>query len=352
MIGFVHTALPGRVIFGHDTLPRVAEEAERSGFKRALVLTTPQQVDQGKAVLDLLGERGCTLFDGATMHTPVEVTERALSLLADHGADGLVSIGGGSTIGLGKALALRTGLDQIVIPTTYAGSEMTSILGETRDGKKTTLRSPDVLPETVIYDVSLTYGLPTAMSVTSGINAIAHAAEALYSAEVSPIIAMMAQEGIRTLVEALPSIAANPRDAAARDLALRGSWLCGTCLGSVDMALHHKLAHVLGGIFDLPHAELHTVLLPHALAYNLPAAPKATEQLRAVLGQDPATILRDLAVRLGAPSSLAALGMPRDGVDHATVAALQARYPNPRTLEEQGIRGLLERAWAGDAPRA
>ena len=200
------------------------------------------------------------------MHTPTDVTERGLARARELDADCLVALGGGSTTGLGKAIALRTDLPQVAVPTTYAGSEATPILGETVGGRKTTLRSPKVLPEVIVYDVDLTLTLPASLSATSGINAIAHAVEALYAKEANPVVSMLATAGIAALARALPRIAADLRDLDARSDALYGAWACGTCLGSVGMALHHKLCHVLGGTFDLPHAETHAVVLPHAVA--------------------------------------------------------------------------------------
>ena len=192
-----------------------------------------------------------------------------------------MALGGGSTIGLAKAIALRTDLPQIAIPTTYAGSEMTPILGETKDGRKTTQKSMKVLPEVVIYDVDLTMTLPAGLSGTSGINAIAHAVEALYAEDANPIISVLAEQSIAALGRALPQIAADPSDREARSDAQYGAFLAGACLGSVGMALHHKLCHTLGGTFDLPHSETHTIVLPHALAYNAPAVPKAVDADRA-----------------------------------------------------------------------
>lgn len=211
------------------------------------------------------------VFDEAAMHTPTDVTERGLARARDLGADCLVALAGGSTTGLGEAIALRTDLPQVVVPTAYAGSEATPIPGETEGGRKTTRRSPKVLPEVVVYDVDLTLTLPVGLPVTSGFNAVAHAVEALYAEEANPVISMLAEAGIVALARALPRIAAEPRDREARSDALHSAWTCGTCLGSVGMALHHKLCHVLGGRFDPPHAETHTVVPPHAVAYNAPA---------------------------------------------------------------------------------
>ena len=264
-----------------------------------------------------------------------------------------MAVGGGSTTGLGKAIALRTDLPQIVLPTTYAGSEMTPILGETEDGVKTTQRTPKVLPEVVIYDVDLTLGLPAAIAATSGMNAMAHAVEALYAKDRNPVTSLMAEEGIRSLAQALPGIADDPQDRAARWDALYGAWLCGTCLGSVGMALHHKLCHVLGGTFDLPHAETHTIVLPHAVAYNASAAPEAMNRIaRAIGAENAAQGLFELARRLGTKLALRDIGMPAKGIEQAAKAAMAAPYWNPRPLDEGALRDLLTRAWNGDPPQA
>jgi maleylacetate reductase len=354
MIGwFTFENLPCRVVFGSGTLSAAKAEIERLGGKRALVLTTPQQEAQGAKLGAALGPLYAGIFTGATMHTPVEVTEQALAAMKACDADCVVSLGGGSTTGLGKALALRTGVNQLCIPTTYAGSEMTPILGETKDGLKTTVRSNDVLPETVIYDVDLTLSLPVDLAATSGINAIAHAVEALYARDRNPVISLMAEEGIRALAGALPAIAAKSDDREARTEALYGAWLCGVCLGTVGMALHHKLCHALGGTFDLPHAETHTIVLPHVLAYNAPAVPDAMARIaRAIGAADAAQGLYDLARRLNAKLALRDIGMPERGIDKAADLAVTNAYWNPRPLERNAIRDLIARAWSGEPPIA
>lgn len=353
MRSFIYAGLPARVVFGSGTVASLPQEIERLGCRRALVLSTPEQESQAREIASRLGTSAAGIFPGAVMHTPVEVSERAVAVAREIGADCTVALGGGSTIGLGKAIALRTDLPQICIPTTYAGSEMTPIIGETADGLKTTQRTEKVRPETVIYDVDLTLTLPPALSATSGMNAIAHAVEALYAQDGNPIISLMAQEAVRALAQALPQIVADGSDRDARSDALYGAWLCSACLGSVGIALHHKLCHVLGGTFNLPHAETHTIVLPHAVAYNAPAAPEAMASLsRALGGGDPAGALYDLAGRLGAARALRDIGMPRDGIDRASDLALKNPYWNPRPIERDGIRALIARAWAGDAPAA
>lgn len=351
MDAFTYTAQPSRVVFGFGTIASLPTEVERLGLKSVLVLATSQQGRQALALAETIGARAAGVFAGATMHTPVSVTDKAMKQVADLGADGLVAVGGGSTTGLAKAIALRTDLPQIVAPTTYAGSEMTPILGETKDGAKVTQSSPRVLLKVVIYDVELTLTLPAAMSGTSGINAIAHAIEALYAKDRNPIVSMMAVEGIRALARALPVIAERPEDRSARSDALYGAWLCGTCLGAVGMALHHKLCHTLGGAFDLSHAETHTAVLPHAFGYNAAATPDATRLAAEALGKaDPVQALYDLAGRIGAKRALRDLGMPESGIDKATDAALSNPYWNPRPLERGAIRDLIARAFVGDPP--
>jgi len=348
---FTFENLPCRVVFGSGTLANSKTEVERLGGKRAMVLTTRQQESQGKSLGAALGPLYAGLFPGATMHTPVMVTEQALAAMKACEADCVVSLGGGSTIGLGKALALRTGVNQLCIPTTYAGSEMTPILGQTENGLKTTLRNAAVLPETVIYDVDLTLTLPVGLTVTSGINAIAHAVEALYARDTNPVTSLMAEEGIHALSHALPAIAAKSDDRAARSEALYGAWLCGVCLGTVGMALHHKLCHTLGGTFDLPHAETHTIVLPHALAYNASAAPEAMTRIARAMGTDDAASgLYDLARRLDAKLALRDLGMPENGIDKTADLAVANAYWNPRQLERDAIRDLIARAWSGEPP--
>ena len=350
---FVYAAHPSRVVFGAGSVSVLGDEIAKLGRRSAFVLTTPQQEATGREIVAQLGPLAAGLFPGAAMHTPVDITERALAAFLAAGADCTVAIGGGSTTGLGKALALRTDLPQIVIPTTYAGSEMTPILGETADGRKTTQRGPRILPETVIYDVDLTLGLPVAISVTSGINALAHAVEALYAQDRNPITSLMAEEGVRALARALPTIVETPRDPRARSDALYGAWLCGVCLGTAGMALHHKLCHVLGGAFDLPHAETHTVILPHALAYNQSAAPEAAARIAAAIGaEDAAQGLYDLIGRLGGPRALRDIGMPEDGVERAAVMAVESPYWNPRPIERGAIQALLQRAYSGERPAA
>jgi alcohol dehydrogenase class IV len=262
-----------------------------------------------------------------------------------------VAVGGGSTTGLAKAIALTTGLPIVAVPTTYAGSEMTPIWGLTEDGVKKTGRDLRVLAKTVIYDPDLTFGLPVPMSVTSGINAMAHCVEALYSKDANPIVSLMAEDGIRAMAGALPVIVKDPENADARARALYGAWLGGSVLGAVGMALHHKLCHTLGGSFNLPHAETHTVMLPHAMAYNAPETSEAMGRIAKALGShEAAGGMWDLAASLAAPVSLEAIGMERRHLERAADLAIANPYWNPRGITRSGIRELLENAYEGRRP--
>ncbi len=348
---FAATLAPMRVRFGAGARHLVAEEMERLGLSRALILTTPQQADTGAEFAAALGAQAVGVYSGAAMHTPVAVSEEATAQAIALGADCVVAVGGGSTTGLGKAIALRTDLPQIVVPTTYAGSEATGILGQTEGGRKTTITTPKVQPEVILYDAELVRTLPVAMTVTSALNAMAHAAEGLYAQNRSPISTLMALEGIRAFRDGLPRVIAAPDDLTARGETLYGAWLCGTVLGTVGMALHHKLCHTLGGSFDLPHAETHAVILPHAIAYNQRAAAAELSPLAEILGAEtPGAGLYDFAVRMGAPLALRDLGMKEADLDRAAEIAVQNPYWNPRPIEQAAIRHLLQAAWAGDAP--
>lgn len=347
---FAYTTLPARIVFGPGVAAQLAGEIEALGCRRLLLVSTPGQQDKARAIAEPVEHRIASHFAHATMHTPVEVTEAALAEFRDVAADGVLAFGGGTAVGLAKAIALHAGCPQAIVATTYAGSEVTPVLGQTAAGMKTTMRDPRLLPDLVLYDPELTLDLPLPTSVTSGFNAIAHAVEALYAPDRNPVSSLMALEGARAMVEALPRITADPRHLPARTRALYAAWLCGTVLGAVGMSLHHKLCHTLGGSFGLPHAEVHTVILPHALAYNTPAAVAELAPLAQVLGDDPARALHRLARELGAPTSLAELGMAESDIDRAAALATQNAYPNPHPVERGPIRDLLARAWRGEQP--
>ncbi|MFE7837243.1 maleylacetate reductase [Streptomyces sp. NPDC057474] len=351
---FVYEAQPMRVVMRPGaSVTAVAGEAERLGLRRLLVVCGPRGAETAGVVVDSLGAACAGLFAEARQHVPVEVVDRAVPAARAAGADGCVAVGGGSAIGLGKAIALRTELPLIAVPSTYSGSEMTPVWGLTEHGAKRTGRAPSVLPRSVVYDPELTLSLPVPLSVTSGINAVAHAAEALYAPDASPLVSLTAEEGARAMVGALPGVAADPEDLEARGRALYGAWLCGAALGATTMGLHHKLCHVLGGTFGLPHAETHTVVLPYALAYNAPAARDAMTALgRALTTDDAPQALWYLSGSLGAPRSLAELGLRKVDLTAAAAEVTGQAYPNPREITAADALEVLSAAYEGHRPPA
>ena len=353
MDAFVYTGIASRVVFGAGSLQHLEREIELLGARRALVLCTPGQRDQAERVAAIIGDRAAGIFDQAVMHVPIESAREARAEAQRLGADCAIAIGGGSTTGLGKAIALDSGLPILAIPTTYAGSEMTPIYGITEAGLKKTGKDLRVLPRTVIYDPELTIGLPVGLSITSGLNAMAHAAEGLYAQDINPIMGLLAEEGLRAMARALPALKADHADLSARSDALYGAWLCGTVLGNVGMALHHKLCHTLGGSFNLPHAEVHTVVLPHAMAYNTRAVPDVMARIGRAIGSpdDAAGGLFDLAQSQGAPVALRDIGMQEADLDRAADIAVGNPYWNPRPIERTALRQLLQDAWEGKRPK-
>lgn len=352
-LDFSYETQPARIVFRPGAaVSATPDEAARLGLRRVLVVCGSRGEGTARAVADALGEACAGLHAEARMHVPVEVADRAVEASRAAGADGCVAVGGGSAIGLGKAIALRTGLPLIAVPSTYSGSEMTPVWGLTEHGAKRTGRDPAVQPRSVVYDPELTLSLPVPLTVTSGVNALAHAVEALYAPDASPLVSLMAEEGVRAMTQALPLVAAAPGDLDARARALYGAWLCGACLGATTMGLHHKLCHVIGGTFGLPHAETHTVVLPYALAYNAPAAPRAVTALSRALGgaDDVPHALWALAASLGAPRSLAELGLKETDLAVAAEQAAGQPYPNPREVTVDGVLALLTAAYEGREP--
>lgn len=348
---FIYNAQPGRVVFGAGALAHLAREITLLGAHRALVLSTPEQRASAERVAAMLGDKAAGIFDRAVMHVPIETAREAREVARQLGADCAVAVGGGSTTGLGKAIAYRTDLPQLVVPTTFAGSEMTPILGQTEAGRKTTLSSPKVLPETVIYDPELTVTMPSFIAGPSGMNAIAHAVEALYAKDRNPIVSMMAEASIRALGKALPVLMDEPANAGAHAEALYGAWLAGVCLGSVGMAIHHKICHTLGGTFNLNHADIHALMIPYTSAYNREAAPEAMARIAAALGtEDGPTGIYRLTQRAATWRSLAEMGLTQAALDKAADIAMQNPYYNPRPVTREGVREMLQAAFEGRAP--
>ena len=350
-MNFHYQALPWNIIFAAGARKRLPEELAKLGYSRALVLATPNQADVGREIAGQLGNKAVGLFDRAMMHVPVETLEQALTEAKRLDADCSVSVGGGSTTGLGKALAFHLDLPNIVLPTSYAGSEMTNVWAVTQDNRKVTRRDNVVVPTLTIYDPELTLTLPPAFAAASGMNAMAQAVANASAQDANPVSSVLALEGIRTLARSLPVIIAEPGNMDARTQALYGACLAAAALGTGTTGLHHRLCHTFGGTFNTPHAETHTVLLPHSVAYNAGARPEATQRIAEALGvSDAATGLFDLAENLGAPTALKDIGVQETDLDEAAAVTVEKPINNPEPVTRERVRALLENAWYGHPP--
>ena len=353
---FVHDVPASRVVFGNGRLAEVAVEAERLGCSRAMLVSGGPEAQYAARAEQQLGARIVARFTDVVMHVPVPVAQQAIALAAREEVDVIIALGGGSSTGMAKAVALETGLPILAIPTTYAGSEMTSIWGLTENNRKTTGLDPRVLPRTVIYDPELTVSLPVDISAASGMNALAHLVEGLYAPGLSPLSAMQAQEGVRALAASLPRVVADPSDLEARGDALYGAWLAGWTLGTTGMGVHHKICHVLGGAYNLPHAPMHSAVLPYATAFNADAAPAAMDAIVRALNDagmpatNAASGIWDLARAIGAPTCLVDVGFDVERVDEAAAIIVVGQPINPRTVDVDGVVELLRAACNGNRP--
>jgi alcohol dehydrogenase class IV len=356
MRSFIYAALPGRIVFGVGaSREKLAGEVDRLGARRVLLVATERERPLAEKLAQPLDDRLVGVFTEVRPHVPVEVAEKARDAARNAGADCLLSIGGGSTTGTAKAVALETALPIVAVPTTYAGSEMTPVWGLTEAQRKTTGNSIDVLPKVVVYDPELTFSLPAAITGPSAMNAMAHCVEAFYAPGANPITSLIAEEGIRALSRGVPVAVNSPEDLEGRTETLCGAYLAGTAFAVAGSGLHHKICHVLGGAYNLPHAEMHTVILPHAVAFNEPAIPDIMERVARALGEmgerSAASSLYDLAEKIGAPTSLKDIGMNKEDLDEAVSLVLE-KVPedNPRPVDEAGIRVILEGAYWGRRP--
>jgi maleylacetate reductase len=366
---FVHDTLPQRVCFGSgEAAANLSNEIGKLGASRVMLIAATAEVDLADAVVKDVPV--ALRHHDVVMHVPVEVAARAREAAAKHDIDALVSVGGGSTTGLAKAIALTTGLPIVAVPTTYAGSEATPVWGLTEGATKTTGTDRRVLPKVIVYDAALTMSLPADMSVASGLNALAHCVDSMWAPNADPVNAAFAAEGIRSLAAGLPKVVADPMDLDGREHALYAAYLSATAFASAGSGLHHKICHVLGGKYNLPHAQTHATVLPYVLAFNGPAAPDAERRIAAAFGgaelasraggAGPAgTVgtagaldgLLALKRELNAPRALADYGFAEDSVAEAAEAILPSVPPsNPRPVTAADLRALLRAAWSGSDP--
>jgi maleylacetate reductase len=356
-LSFEHVTLGQRVLFGTGkAAEHLAAEVARLGAARVMVIASDFETGMARAVAT--GVEVALWHHDVVMHVPVEKAEKARAAAAEHGIDLLVCVGGGSTTGLAKAVAMTTGLPIIAVPTTYAGSEATNVWGLTEASRKPTGVDDAVLPVTVIYDAALTLSLPVDMSVASGLNGLAHCIDSMWGPRADPINAALAAEGIRALSQGLPLIAAEPASFEGREQALYGAYLSAAAFASAGSGLHHKICHVLGGTFNLPHAQTHATVLPYVLAFNAPHAPEAAARIAAAFGSDGSGAadalagLQELRPRLAAPKALSDYGFTADGIAEAVVVILPAvPASNPRAVTEENLTALLTAALTGQDPK-
>ncbi|WP_037080210.1 maleylacetate reductase [Pseudonocardia spinosispora] len=350
MLQFDYTALPGRVVFGAGVARReLVAEFDLLDAHRVLLVATEREEPLARELAAPLGDRVVAVFSSVRQHVPLAIAEAARALATSVSADAVLSIGGGSTTGTAKAIALTTGLPIVAVPTTYAGSEVTPVWGLTERARKTTGVDPRVLPRTVIYDPELTLSLPADLSAASGLNAMAHCVEAFWAPGRNPISSLAAEEGIRALAAGLPVVHDTPTCLSARSDLLYGAYLAGSAFAVAGSGLHHKICHVLGGAFDLPHAQTHAIVLPHVLAFNAPDAPDAARRIaHALRVADPVVRLREMSAHLGIPAGLRDLGLREEQVDEAA-AQVETSVPpsNPRKTDRATLRELIRAAWAG-----
>lgn len=351
---FYYQALPVQVYFGAGEAKRTQDILKQAGYHKILLIATPGQQKAAEQLARQLGDLTVTVYAHAVMPVPAEVARQAVQAAQELQVDCCLALGGGSAIGLAKAIALDTHLPIVAIPTTYAGSEMTPVYGITENQLKTTGKAAQVLPKIVIYDPALNLNLPAEISACSGMNAMAHAVEALYAENKNPVISLMALEAIRCLATALPELVQHPNDIQLREQVSYGAWLAGICLGSVGMAIHHKICHSLGGTFNLPHAQTHAIILAYSVHYNRHADVQAMDQLAAALGVDSreelGRFIYQLNQRLQIPLALKDLGLPEHAPADIARMICDSPYYNPREYDDDELKQLLLQAYAGLPP--
>lgn len=352
---FRYDALPGRIVFGAGAArTALAAEMDALGARRVLLVVTEQELALSRELVEPFADRVADVFTDVRPHVPAEVAQDARAAAERCAADVVLSVGGGSTTGTAKAVALTSGLPVVAVPTTYAGSEVTPVWGLTEAAHKTTGKDPRVLPRVVVYDPELTLTLPAGLSAASGLNALAHCVEAMWAPGANPVTSLMALEGIRALAAGLPAVVDDPSALPGRSDALYGAYLAGAAFAVAGSGLHHTVCHVLGGAYDLPHAQTHAVVLPHVLALYAPRLPDVERRVAAALGAAKGGAVRALvalAARTGAPGSLASVGLrEQDAVEAARLVyeAVQAKVPaGPLAVDAEQVAALIGAACSG-----
>jgi maleylacetate reductase len=350
-LAFEHVTLGQRVLFGAGRAANhLADEVARQAAKRVMVISEGASARTAAAVTR--GVEVTVNYTDVAPHVPIGTAEQARTVALDNSIDLLVSVGGGSTTGLAKAIAMTTRIPIVAVPTTYAGSEATNVWGITESARKTTGVDDNVLPITVIYDVDLTLSLPLSITIASGMNAMAHCIDSMWAPRADPLNTALAAEGIRALAAGLSSVKSDPHHAAAREQLLYGAYLAGVAFASAGSGMHHKICHVLGGAYDLPHAQTHAVILPHVLAFNTATAPELDERIAAAFGSKSATSgLNALRRQLDAPAALKDYGFEKQDIPGAAGLIFPViPESNPRPVTKTDLENLLRAAHAGTSP--
>ena len=353
MQAFTYLGYPCRVVFGPGKISSLRDEIDHFGTKRILFCCTPGREEPVVRLAEAIGDRSTKVCPIANPVVSEELVTEGRSQAKEFDADCLVTYGGGSALGLAKSIALEFDIPIIAIVTTYSGSETTEFQGMFEDGKRVLKRSHRMQPRTIIYDPELSVDLPIEVSVPSAINSMAQAVGSFTGENPNPVTSLFAEEGLRSMRDALPRIADNPRDMDARGDALYGAWLCGSTVNSSGTVFHHKVCHVLGGYFKLSHAKTHTIILPHSTGYNREYLPDAMIRIARAFGDeegDAAGAIFDLLLEIEAPSALKDIGMSENDLDKAAKLITTDPYFSPRPVEYAPVRALLDDAWHGRRP--
>jgi maleylacetate reductase len=347
---FLFSSPAPRVVFGSGSALGAAKELAASGISRAVVLCGNSGLELSKRIAASAPDRVVEVLQPSRPDISTEDYEKLIAIAKEKGADGFIAVGGGTPIGLAKAISATTSLRYLAIPSTYSGSEMarTWHYGKGKEGRKGT--SFLALPLTAIYDPDITLTLPPKVSTQSAMNAIAHGVESLYAPDVSPPVLELAEKGIHALATSMPRVVARPDDIEARTDAMYGAWLCAAF--RADVGVEHALAQRLRDRFNLSHAGAHAVVTPYAIAFNRDAAPAAMERIMRALGAKDAGLgLYELNVRLGNPTGLKDLGMKESDIEAGVDFVAASPIANPRPVSRADLVELVTQAFHGRPPR-
>lgn len=349
---FEHQTFGQRIYFASgDAASALASEVALLRAERVMLISSTRDSHLARRLTDGLPIR--LVHDEVAEHVPTPVAERARAAAADNDIDLIISLGGGSATGLAKAVVLTSGVPVAAVPTTYAGSEATSVWGLTEGATKITGNDPRVLPRAIIYDATLLRSLPVELSVASGLNALAHCIDSMWAPRRDPINLLLAEEGTRALAAGMPRVVDYPLELSGIEQTLYGAYLAAVAFASAGSGLHHKICHVLGGRYGLPHAPTHAIVLPHVLALNAPAAPNAERRIARALNSASALGgLQALRERLDAPCALRDYGFTKDQIGDAVTAILPSvPESNPLPVTPENLYALLTSAYEGSEPR-